>query len=669
MSRTSKAWEALQASLRQSVETVTRSSRIDIVGGGIDEIDPPEDIDEFAEQAKTNEIARANLRKFVNDVWEPGYRVEGPDETVQYFEGNQEDIDAAPPEETPDGGFLSQATVFAGERHQDFRDFGKECTWQRWARGTVLIEYLKVDAEDPESQIAGFAFIRPETVYPQVENNTNILLEPDFEDLPDDVSENDVTYTRRDEVAAYIQFDDESILGLRRNGFDNQEIPLSQNDVLKQVLEPDIGGDIQQGEGVFGTSAIEPVSEDIAEYEQTKRDWFEANQRKAYGVWTAQFTPEVLDLGNQKEIIEWTDDQITAQENELNKMGPGDVLTSDAQIDLERHDSEVPELSPVLKHYINAISSALPTPLPLAVDFAGDINRDVTSDQRASYQQTIAEERQYQETSWSHALRFIADRAGLPTEGLQLKIEPPKQDNPVKSLDEETINKMNTYVSTLSAAAGPTVGPTALVSREDLLEVLDFPEDSETAQEMAEEIAAEGDEAAQEAFNDIMGVEALDSRYSEGDTVDTPDGIGVVSEIRTESFDGTEGEVEASEDSPAYVVALASADKTVGFYTASDLSATEFPETDVESPESDLEAMFDLADATEYEALQDGFFSWPESWQESAQPARLIALKAWAGMGGRHTGCVREMRGNVSRPNAFCADFKDRILGWEGWRQ
>ena len=54
---------------------------------------------------------------------------------------------------------------------------------------------------------------------------------------------------------------------------------------------------------------------------------------------------------------------------------------------------------------------------------------------------------------------------------------------------------------------------------------------------------------------------------------------------------------------------------------------------------------------------------------ESETPARVIALKAWSGMGGRFTGCVREMRGNVSRPNAFCADFKDRILGWEGWRQ
>lgn len=667
-SRTSQAWEALQNRLSQTVETVTRSSRIDIVGGGIDEIDPPEDLDEYAEQAKTNAIARANLRKFVHDVWEPGYRIEGPAQTVQYFEGDQEDLDGSPPENTPEGGFLNQASIYAGERHNDFYDFGKECSWQRWARGTVLIEYLKQDPEDSESQISGFTFIRPETVYPQVENNTNILLEPDFEDLPDDIDENDVTTTKRDEVAAYIQFDDESILGLRRNGFDEQEIPLSQNDVLKQTLEPDIGGDIQKGEGVFGTSAIEPVSEDIEEYEQTKRDRFEAIQRKAYGVWTAQFTPEVIEIGDTNEIIEWDDDSIDNTEDELIAMGPGDVLTSDANIDLERHSGEVPELDPVLMHYVKEICSALPTPLPLAVDFAGDINRDVTSDQREAYQDFVSEERQTQEVSWTQAFRTVAERVGLPTDGLKFKIEPPKEDNPVKSLDTEEIDRMNTYVSTLNEAAGPQAGPTALVSRDELLDVLDFPTDGDNPEQSIQEMAEQGDEAAREAWNDIMGVEALDSRYDEGDEVDTPDGVGVVVEIRTENFDGPSGdEVDASEDSPAYVVATQDG---ASVYRASEIQSGEI-DADVDNPDEDLEAMKDIASATagDYEALQDGRFEYPESWEESETPNRLILLKAWAGLGGRFTTCRREMSGEIASPARFCADMKDRVLQWEGWRQ
>lgn len=159
------------------------------------------------------------------------------------------------------------------------------------------------------------------------------------------------------------------------------------------------------------------------------------------------------------------------------------------------------------------------------------------------------------------------------------------------------------------------------------------------------------------------------TRYSEGDVVDTPDGLGVVSEIRTEEFEGPDGDVEASEDSPAYVVALESEDKTVGVYTASDLEESEFPEMDVENPEEDIAEQ----SANCLSANQEGFFEWPESWVESETPARLIALRAWANMGGRHGGgspggCTSTMRGEIASPDRFCADLKDRILGWEGWR-
>jgi hypothetical protein len=164
----------------------------------------------------------------------------------------------------------------------------------------------------------------------------------------------------------------------------------------------------------------------------------------------------------------------------------------------------------MLMHYVNEISSALPTPLPLAVDFAGDINRDVTSDQREAYQDTISEERQTQEKSWTQAFKLVAERIGLPTEGLKMKIQPQKEDNPVKSLDTEEIDRMNTYVQALSAAAGPTVGPTALVDREELLDVLDFPTDSDTQDEMANQMAQMGDEEAAQAWQDIMDVDTSD---------------------------------------------------------------------------------------------------------------------------------------------------------------
>lgn len=162
-------------------------------------------------------------------------------------------------------------------------------------------------------------------------------------------------------------------------------------------------------------------------------------------------------------------------------------------------------------------------------------------------------------------------------------------------------------------------------------------------------------------------LEALATRYDEGDEVNTPAGPGVVVEIRTEEFEGPDNETHTpSEDSPAYIVAVEDGARV---YTASDLEAGEIG-VDVDEPEEALEARVDIWSATGgFEALQDGFFSYPDSWQESETPARLILLKAWAGLGGRFTTCRREMAGEISRPNAFCADMKDRVLMWEGWRQ
>lgn len=212
---------------------------------------------------------------------------------------------------------------------------------------------------------------------------------------------------------------------------------------------------------------------------------------------------------------------------------------------------------------------------------------------------------------------------------------------------------------------------------------LDFIQDGPEAVEMDDQPPElpvnEEHPDVQDAFHSFNQTDVSENqRYSEGDVVDTPDGLGVVSEIRTEDFDGTEGEIEASEDSPVYVVATEDEDSPVGFFTASELSASEFPEIDAENPEGDL-AENTAATLDRLLGLlsrnQEGFFEWPESWVESDTPARVIALRAWANMGGRHgggspgVGCTSTMRGKIADPDRFCADFKDRILGWEGWRQ
>jgi len=635
------------------------------VSGGVDEIDPPEDLDEFADKARTTGIVRSNLRKWVNDVWEPGYRINGPDETVTFF---TEDMSVAEGVEADEEtGFLEQAAVFGGQTHEDFYEFAKETTWQKWVRGTVLIELLKDDPQADDWNPTGFYHIRPETVNIQVENNSDILLPPDVDDLPEDIDRADVDMTPRGEVAAYIQFDDESVVGLRRDDYRENDIPLSQNDVLKDTLEPGIGLDIAdssnrtltQASSVFGNSVIKAVSEDIAEYNQIKRDRAEAISRKAYGVWTAQFTPEVIDFGNSKEVIEWGDEAITDTENELKAMGPGDVLTSDANIDLEAHDPEVPDLNPTLQHYVDDILSALPVPKALT-GFADDINRDVVSDQREAYDDLKSEERQATGKFWTAALTDIAERYGLPTEGLSFEITPPTEDNPIKSLDSETIDRMNTYVATLNEAAGPQAGPIALVSREQILEVIEFPVEEEAD---PEDIAdAMSDEETEAAWQEIMGVESLATRYSEGDVVQTPQGLGVVSGVETEPFSGkNDEEIDATPDSPTYIVGLKDTRVGVGFYSASELAETEIPDTGVDEP---TEALFAGVDTDDFEALQETTFGIPDSWEQSDTPNRVILLDAWSSMGGSFEGARREL-GSAR----LAAAMKDRVLQWEGWRQ
>jgi uncharacterized protein (DUF736 family) len=190
--------------------------------------------------------------------------------------------------------------------------------------------------------------------------------------------------------------------------------------------------------------------------------------------------------------------------------------------------------------------------------------------------------------------------------------------------------------------------------------VLDFPvDDMDEPEDVVDELSTEETEAA---WQDIMGVDALATQYSEGDAVQTPQGIGVVSGVFTSSFD----DVEASSNSPAYAVALKDARVGSEFYKASQLEEAELPDVDVDEPSSDIEAMLDIAAATdgEYEALD---WTMPESWRESETPARVILLKAWADMNGQFDCDGACCMGDL-KDAELCASMKDEVLGTDEWR-
>jgi len=207
------------------------------------------------------------------------------------------------------------------------------------------------------------------------------------------------------------------------------------------------------------------------------------------------------------------------------------------------------------------------------------------------------------------------------------------------------------------------------VDLEEPEEIAWFEENRQPESEAPEEYRNRGPDRDGDDGPADRSTEQAARRYSEGDEVDTPAGIGVVTEIRTEAFEGPAGEqVEPSDDSPAYIIATQGGAEV---FRASDLRADQIEVEGVANPTDELDeaaARAELADRADL--VDDGRrFDYPESWEESPTPNRVILLKAWAGLGGRFTSCRREMAGEVRSPARFCASMKDRVLNWEGWRQ
>lgn len=465
--------DTLQEALSQKVETVTRPASFQTVGGNVEDIDPPEDIDELYALYEEIGLIRANLNQFVSDVWKPGARVVADDDTTEAYFNGGEDI----PDFAPEGGFINNCFVF-DEKSQPFQYGGKTTTLNRWVRGTVTLERLKKDDEDPESEITGWRHIRPETLSARTYENTNILVDPeDTGEVPNS------EITKRGEAAAYVQFDEQSILG-RRNGFrDKTSIPLSQNDVFKQVLDLNIGGDDPEA-GVFGTSILRAVKDDAEEYRSIKRDMAESVKSKAWGLWTAQFTPEVIETGDTFEVLRWDQESVDDTVGDIENMGPGDLAYSDAPFDLKRHDGEVPDLDDMLKHYVDDILTPLPAP-KYTVGFETDINQFVTEKQDERYTRVIDEEQHYQERQWSKEFQLVAERhPQLDPSGVKLEVQPDDEESPVLSLDDADVERIATFSKAMKDLFGPGGAPT-YVDEEILLQmVLQLPEESLVGGEM-----------------------------------------------------------------------------------------------------------------------------------------------------------------------------------------
>ena len=417
MSRLLSGWDALQTRLAQNVETVSRRHRLGVYSRNVNRIELAEDVHEYRDHFYTTPIVRASINNFASDVIEPGYRVEADSgDTADYLETE----------------WLPQAAIVAGEKHKDALPLLKLCVKERWAAGGNLIEHVRPEAT--ADIVTGMNLIRPETVKAHTEPNKNILLDPDPANLPDGAQ---ARRTARDEIAAYVQFDDGVAVGS-----DNTSIPLSQNDVTKSVLNPRI-------DDTWGAAVTETLNEDITGFKNILRDNEEAIKTKAYGLWSIAFGRDVLEYeteeGMVSEIIEWSDDEQDEFVNERVKgAGPGDIIAHDGEIEFEKFEPDVPDLIDELTFYVSNITTALPTP-KYVVGFEKDINQFVTERQDERYQKLIDEERQALERDLSPLLETVAEQQGYNPSGVRLKIEPETDESLIMTLDNETVERIDTY--------------------------------------------------------------------------------------------------------------------------------------------------------------------------------------------------------------------------------
>lgn len=447
-SRLRGGWDALQSRFTQQVETRSRQPSLFTKSIDIDEVDLAANLAEHYELFENTPLIHSSIRSFSSDVVSPGYRLEGEDAQVEYLEE-----------------WAEQAAIVGGAKHNDLQPFLKQIVNQRWGRGGALIEHVKDDPESTEYDVTGVHFIRPETVKALTQENKNILLSPD-----DDSS--DAPTTARGETAAYVQYHDDALLG----PFDRDDVALSQNDVTRSLLNPDI-------DELWGTPVTETIAEDVRGFKRILRANEQAIKSKAWGIWSIAFGRDVLEYEDDgrsvTEIIEWDEsDQDTFIDDRIENLDPGEIVGHDGEIEFEKFEGEVPDVIDHLEFYISNITTALPTPLYM-VGFESNINQFVTERQDERYQSLVDEERKTIERDLTPLLEDVLRRnQGIEEPDIELKIEPAEDESPIRSLDNEDVERIEVYAKALERLSG-AADPATLIGEDHLRDlILQLPEDS-----------------------------------------------------------------------------------------------------------------------------------------------------------------------------------------------
>lgn len=369
------------------------------LGGDVERRSPPQDnLRKYWRQYETTGIVRKSINTYANDIIEPGYHVTSDNDELERRMNE----------------WLKEGVIANGVQDKDFANLLEDVIKQREVRGTALVEI--VPQEDNRDGIWGFRLISVETVNGIEKEKTGMLVRPDETDLAD------VPITRRGEAAAYVQYDDRAFGG----PFDEDDVPLSQNDVLKFVRDGD-------AYDIFGTSRIEGISNDIETLDQILEDNAEAIASKGHPYWIFKMGEPNGDPENPRAGI-WPDDKIQELRDSHSQKnysaGQKDFLPGD--VDVDTVSGETADIKPTIKFHTERILAALPTP-KFMVGFADAVNRDISTEQFNAYKTQVRKARRELEQDFRPALKRKAKEWGYDDATVELKIERQTHENPLRN--------------------------------------------------------------------------------------------------------------------------------------------------------------------------------------------------------------------------------------------
>ncbi|WP_226479172.1 hypothetical protein [Natrinema amylolyticum] len=474
-----------------------------IVIGRREHSDEPdrEEIKKWRDAYRENPLIRVPIQNFASDVTEPGASVVIDTEsdnvdvpTVSSDYPNEayrgEDLDAALEM------WLANCYVDGWDFDADISDLLEAVIKdRRGRRGTAVVEHAYDDPRKRD-RILALRPIKAETMTAYTREGKGIVLRPDdnpnefesvaVQDLSDHGRET-APKTPAGKTAALAQFDD--VYGTD----ERDEIPFALDDVTVSPYDADTGE-------LFGR----PDSAPVVDRAQAVYNKLEHIDQAILNTAFANIIAKV----------ETNDEEVAKKlRNDLDINSPETVSGTNVPVEIKEIEGSVPDAVSTIQQEIEFVLAAMPTPL-YRVGFAGDINRDITTEQRADYCEDVKRERRRLESDFETVLRlkakeFLLGDAHADKEldvTPKLRLRPEETSSPLRD-EEFDPEAFKTLMTGLSEAAGTRGGADVILPQRKIVgTLLDMDADEILGDGTEAEMAAldEADPRVRETFVDVV---------------------------------------------------------------------------------------------------------------------------------------------------------------------